>query len=472
MKRYISIVILCALLISCSDLVDDLNNDPNNLTESSFGSVLTGAEVGNLLFQSGESARRAAIFAGQYRGIDRQHEGFYNYSVTTSDFDALWNDAFVNGYRNALIAEETALNDEIGPIAQGIALVLQAQVAGSIASLYGDIPFDEAGNVGITDPVFESQTSVYGKIQNSLDAAISLLGQGTGRPSAGSDIYFDGDANAWIEAAYTLKARFYMHTKNYQAALNAAGNGISSMANSMYGPHGTAAENSNLNYQFFAIEVRQSDLIVSDFMASLVDPSAGNPIPSNYRGNAKTDETGRFGFLFTINSTGIQPNIEDGFAAQDAPAPLVTYEENLLILAEAGLRVNGFGTGLSNLNEYRAFMDTGGYLRNVDPSQVNYEPYVPADFEAGGMENTDGISPENALLREILEERYITLFGQIETFNDTRRTEGETVVRVPITPNTGNQLPQRFLYPQSEIDRNDNVPNPIPDFFDETKVNQ
>ncbi|AEM69589.1 hypothetical protein Murru_0538 [Allomuricauda ruestringensis DSM 13258] len=472
MKRYISIVIFCALLVSCSKLVDDLNNDPNNLTESSYGTVLTGAEVGNLLFQSGESARRAAIFAGQYRGIDRQHEGFYQYSVTTSDFDALWNDAFVNAYRNALIAEETALNEEIGPIAQGIALVLQAQVAGSIASLYGDIPFDEAGNVAITDPVFESQTSVYGKIQSTLDAAISLLSQGTGRPSAGSDIYFDGNANAWIEVAYTLKARFYMHTKNYQSALNAASNGISSMENSMYGPHGTAAENSNLNYQFFAVEVRQADVVVSDYMASLVDPGIGNPIPSNYRGNAKTDETGRYNFLFTVNSTGIQPNTSNGFAAQDAPAPLVTYEENLLILAEAGLRINGFGAGLSNLNDYRAFMNIGGYLRNVDPSQVVYEPYVAADFEAGGMENVDNISPENALLREILEERYITLFGQIESFNDTRRTEGESVVKVPIIPNTGNQLPQRFLYPQSEIDRNTNVPSPIPNFFDETPVNQ
>lgn len=150
----------------------------------------------------------------------------------------------------------------------------------------------------------------------------------------------------------------------------------------------------------------------------------------------------------------------------------MTYEENLLILAEAGLRINGFGAGLSNLNDYRAFMNIGGYLRNVDPSQVVYEPYVAADFEAGGMENVDNISPENALLREILEERYITLFGQIESFNDTRRTEGESVVKVPIIPNTGNQLPQRFLYPQSEIDRNTNVPSPIPNFFDETPVNQ
>lgn len=472
MKRYISIFILLALTVSCSKLVDDLNNDPNNLTESSYGTVLTGAQVGNILLQTGESARRASIFAGQYKGIDRQHLGFSQYSVTTSDFDALWNDAYVNAYRNALVAEEVSINEDIGPVAQGITLVLQAHIMGTIATLYGDIPFEEAGNVAITDPVFEEQEAVYAKIQTMLNTAITLLQQGTGKPSAGSDIYFDGEASAWIEAAYTLKARFFMHTKNYQSALNAASNGISSMDNSMYGPHGTAAENFNLNYQFFAVEVRQADVVVSDFMASLIDPNAGNPIPANYRGNAKTDETGRYNFLLATTSTGIQPNITDGFASQDALAPLVTYEENLLILAEAGLRVNGFASGLSNLNDFRAFMNTGGYLFNADPAQVLYEPYVAADFEAGGMENPDNISRDNALLREILEERYVTLFGLIEPFNDTRRTEGETVVRVPITPNTGSQLPQRFLYPQSEIDRNTNVPSPIPNFFDETPVNQ
>ncbi len=467
MKRYISIFILFATLASCSKLVEGLNDDPNNLTESSYGTVLTGAQVGNILFQTGEPARRASIFAGQYIGIDRQHQGFSEYSVTTSDFDALWGDAYVNAFRNALIAEEVALDDEIGPVAQGITLVLQAQVAGTIASLFGDIPMEEAGNVAISDPVFEGQASVYAKIQRLLDSAISLLNQGTGKPSAGADIYFDGDTQAWIEVAHTLKARFYMHVKDYPAALSAP-----AVDNSMYGPHGTADENANLNYQFFAIEVRQADVVVSDFMASLVDPSVGNPVPSNYRGNAKTDETGRYNFLFTTNSTGIQPNTSNGFAAQDAPSPLVTYEENLLILAEAGFRTNGFDAGLSHLNDFRAFMNGGGYLRNVDMSQVLYESYVAADFETGGMENPGGISRENALLREILEERYVTLFGLIEPFNDIRRTEAEPAVRVPITPNRGNQLPQRFLYPQSEIDRNTNVPRPIPNFFDKTPINQ
>lgn len=472
MKRFITLFILVATTVSCSKLVEGLNDDPNNLTESSFGTVLTGAQLGSTLFQTGESARRACIFAGQYTGIDRQHEGFSNYSVTTSDFDALWNDAYVNALRNALVAEEVALTNDIGPVARGITLVLQAQTAGGLAALFGDIPLEEAGNVGISDPVFEGQQEVYAKIQSLLDTAIGLLGQATGKPSSGSDIFFDGNVAAWIEAAHTLKARYYLHVKNYQAAFNAASSGIGTVDHSMYAPHGTAAENSNLNYQFFAVEVRQADLVVSDFMASLVDPGTGSPIPANYRGNAKTDETGRYNFLFSTNSTGIQPNTINGFAAQDAPAPLVTYEENLLILAEAGLRANGFDSGLALINDFRAFMDAGGYLRNVDPSQVEYLPYEAVDFEMGGMENQDNLSREEALLREILEERYVSLFGQLEPFNDTRRTEGEPLVRVPIVPNVGNQLPQRFLYPQSEIDRNEHVPTPIPNFFDRTPVNQ
>ena len=467
MKLYILLFLSIILTHSCSDLVEDLNNDPNNQTQSAYQTILTGAEVGNMLFQTGENARRACIFAGQYTGIDRQHLGFSQYSVTTSDFDALWNDGYVDALRNAIITEEAANNENIGPVTVGITQVLQAQSYGTLTALYGDIPFDEAVNGDFPNPMFNNQVDVYSKIQTLLDKAISNLQQGSGKPAIGSDIYFDGNPQAWIENAYTLKARFYMHVKDYPKAYTAAQNGISSLNNSMYGPHGTAAEDFNLNYQFFAIEVRQSDLIVSNFMSGLIDATS-----PTYRGNTKTNESGRNSFYFTTNAIGVQPNIVNGYAAQSAPAALITFQENLLILAEAGFRANGFDTGLSHLNDFRAFMSTGGYLTNVNASSILYDAYNTADFTSGGIESLDGISADNALLREILEERYITLFGQIEVFNDTRRTENESIVRVPVIPNTGNVLPQRFIYPQSEIDRNSNTPNPIPNFFDKTSVNQ
>jgi hypothetical protein len=467
MKSFILLLITVLLTQSCSDLVEDINEDPNNQTQSPYQTILTGAEVGSVLFQSGENARRASIFSGQYTGIDRQHLGFDQYSVTTSDFDALWNDGFVDALRNAIVTEQTALNENAGAITIGITQALQAQTFGTLASLYGDIPFDQAVNEEFSDPIFENQLAVYTKTQVLLDEAISNLLQSSGRPATGSDIFFDGNPQAWLECAYTLKARFYMHVKDYPNAYNAAQNGISSTEHSMNGPHGSAAEDSNLNYQFFAIEVRQSDLIVSNFMAGLMDPTS-----ATYRGNTKTNENGRNGFYFTTNAFGVQPNIANGYAAQAAPAALVTYQENLLILAEAGFRTNGFDNGLSHLNNFREHMNSGGYMTNTDPSNILYEAYNTSDFNSGGIENPDSISPDNALLREILEERYITLFGQIEAFNDTRRTENEAIVRVPVVPNTGSLLPQRFIYPQSEIDRNTNTPDPIPDFFDVTPINQ
>ena len=44
----------------------------------------------------------------------------------------------------------------------------------------------------------------------------------------GEDIYFNGDKDKWIAAANTLKARFYLHQKDYSNALSAAQTGISS----------------------------------------------------------------------------------------------------------------------------------------------------------------------------------------------------------------------------------------------------
>lgn len=473
MKKFITVLTIIAFA-GCSDIVEGLNVDPNNPTTSSYQNVLTGAEVGNIILQTGETARRAGIFAGYYTGIQRQHQGFNAYTVTTSDSDDLWEDAFVKVLRNAKVAEELAIAEGIEGVTIGVTQVIQALAYGTSASLFGDIPFDEAGSITIENPLFEGQVAVYGKVQALLDAAIVNLATGTGRPASGSEIYFDGDPTLWTEVAYTLKARYFMHTKEYGNAYAAAQNGISESGNSMMAPHGSAADDSNLNYQFFAVEVRSADLITSDFFASIIQSDAGSsPDFANYRGNAKTNETARYNYLLQTTGTGIQPNTNaDGMAQIDASAPIVTYQENLLILAEAGLRSADFATGLGHLNEFRTFMAGGGYLSNPVLTDLQYDAYVTTDFDNGGMENATGLSSTDALLREILEERYVTLFGQTEGFNDTRRTLGESLVRVPVVPNTGTDLPQRFIYPQSEIDRNVNVPNPIPGFFEATAINQ
>lgn len=465
---------MALLLSSCGELVDGINQDPNNPTTASFENILTGAEVGSIILNTGESARRAGIFCGYYTGIQRQHLGFNNYTLTTSDFNSLWFDAYVDTYRNARETEVAAAAIGVEGISKGIAQVLQAQAIGTAAALYGDVPFREAGQIEIENPIYENQEAVFAGVQDLLDEAVTNLQAGTGRPGGGADIYFDGDPQKWREVAYTLKARYALLTGDFGAAYTAAQQGISSPDNSMLAPHGSGLEESNLTYLFFAVEVRGADVITDDFFTSLIQSDlSANPSPANYRGNAKTDETARFNYYFLINSLGVQPNTVDGFAAQMQSAPVVTYEENLLTLAEAGLMSQNFEVALGHLNDFRAYMNSGGYLTNADPTQVLYAPYDGADFLSGGMENPDNLAQDAALLREIIEERYVTFFGQIEGFNDTRRTPTvyQPSVLVPVPPNTGDRLPQRFLYPQSELDRNANTPDPIPTLFDPTPVN-
>lgn len=476
-SKYFILLATC-LMLSCESLVDgDININPNNFASTDYKNVLITSEVAQILLQSGETTRRAGIFAGAYTGIERQQLGYNNYELITSDFDDLWSEAFVNCYRNAALTEELAIEQGVTEgIGIGIAQVLQAMSIGTSTSLYGDVPFDELADPAFTDPRFEDQVDVYAKIQLLLDDAIANLNLGTNRPPSGSDFYvdmsgntIDGDPATWLQAAYTLKARYYMHTKEYANAYLAAQNGINSADNSIYAPHSDATTGSNLNWGLFASG--NVDLIVSNFMVRMVSPDS----VTTYRGNAKTNETARFDFLFEYVGTlgGFVPNrANDKFGGQTTSSALVTYQENLLILAEAGLRSDGFSTGLGHLNTFRTFMSTGGYLLNPAAADLQYDIYLSTDFDNGGIENPDNISADDALLREILEERYITLFGQVEIFNDTRRTEGESVVRAPVLPNVGSELPQRFLYPQTEIDRNVNIPDPLPSLFEKTEVNQ
>jgi hypothetical protein len=159
-----------------------------------------------------------------------------------------------------------------------------------------------------------------------------------------------------------------------------------------------------------------------------MDTSSAN---TNYRGNAKTDESNRLPYYFTTDGySALDPNWVDGAFASNANFPIVSYVENQLILAESYWRTSDFVKALNHLNNARKYNDStfGGF-----------DPYIATDF-----------ANNNALLKEIMVEKYISLYGQIEAYSDVRRTNN----LIGVKPNTGSNVPQRFLYPQAEINTN------------------
>ena len=489
----IKLVALCTVLatiVGCTSYVDDLNVDPDNLLDSDAKNLFQGVLLANQFFQTSSNTRDVMIWLNQANGEDRQYVALNNWNNSAaSSFDDSWNNAYVNTITQAKITSSKALV-EGSPRLAGAAQVIEAHCIGTVTSLWGDVPYSELDITGNNlTPKFDPQASVYTSIQLLLDKAILNLQKTTGPViPADKDIYYNGDASKWIKLAYSLKARYYLHTKEYPLAKDNAILGINNAEDDFKAKFQNSYLQSFNPFYSFLVYDRDSYMSGDSYAARLLDPTA-----TLYRGNAKTNESARFAFTYLgddnaeyfspygLNIYGSDYAFSNGKFGSDSAIPLITYGEMLLIIAEVDGRAS-FTTGLASYNNYRALLNTGysiginnsGYaLFNYDldvevVQPFKYEAYIAADFLAGGIENpSPSISQQDALLREIFQERYIYFMGTYETLNDFGRSNN--MANIQLKPGYAG-TPQRLLYPQVEVNANPNTPNPIPQITVKTSV--
>ena len=470
MKKILIPLTAIALLTTGCDVDKTINDNPNDITLADVDPklFLNGAQLANAIVQVSHINRICGMYSGQLIGYTSLYSNIYGYALSTVETNGEWNSAYIGVITNARHIQSAAPDDKL---LVGISKVLEANAIGTLALLTGDVPYSEIGNSEISDPKFDAQIEVLASLSTLLDGAISDLNGASSRNES-FDIYFNGDKDKWIAAAYTLKARYALANKDYAGALAAAGNGISSSAGDMmYIPRGDAAINAGDKNLFYTIIAgsRAGDLgNDGSFLLDILDSSN-----AKYRGNAKTNETARHGY-YTIDESSASGNT--GVIEQFEPQPIATYSENQLIKAEASAR-SGFASGLSALNSYRAWLSGGGRLNATfdDADNYMYDAYVEADFTSGGMENADAVSKDKALLREIIEERYVSGFGSYMPFNDHRRLRGagesDLVPPFPLNTVGATQHVERMQWSQGEISSNENAPED-PGLYAKTAVNK
>lgn len=330
--KHLFIAVTLVMMSSCSDWLD-VNDNPNNLTEVPSGELLLkGTLLANTQIHKGHLLRSSMYYTGGLIGMQLVQQTIYIYNFTPGDANASWAHLY-----NGILVQNNKIN-EISPNLDalgGIIDINEAMAIGTATTIWGDIPYTEAvsDNPGLlVKPAYDKQVDVYSDMQVLLDKGITTLENAT--TSVGSaDIFYGGDLALWVEAAHTLKARNYLLTKDYAAALGEVANGISSSANTMaYRPIGDVSGNSNVIFNL--VESSRAGDMTADlsFFQDLLDPGNGAS-----RNNAKTDETARRNYLY-INGDGGSGN---GIDAADEPMPLVSFEENLLIWAECLLRSSG-----------------------------------------------------------------------------------------------------------------------------------
>lgn len=414
------------LLAGCSSFLDSTGAkaDPNLPTGATTDQLFVGAQADIFAQQEGPLAMIACQWMQQCSGVNgRFVQQQDSYSVNAGTFDLPFQEVYSAGGLVALRtvqANAAAAGDQVY---EGVAQVLEALLIGTTASIWGNIPYSEAVGSNPT-PVFDDQMAIYAALQTLLDQAITNM-QGAGQGPGAVDLFYAGNKAQWVQAANTLKARFYLHTAEvagvpaYTAARTAALLGISSPLNSLRTTHATATSERNMWPQFQNTSFGP-DLVAGSRLVELMKSQSDPRLPE-YFGLALDGEYG--GFDVTTGTTpGDAISPLDGSRNSDTfRQPVLTWEENQLILAETNFRLSGVGAAQPFLNAVRTARGKGIVV---------------------------------ASLQTIMEEKYIALFQNIETWNDWKRTCFPT-----LTPALGETtIPGRLYYGQTEEQTNPNTP--------------
>jgi starch-binding outer membrane protein, SusD/RagB family len=425
--KRLGVLALAGTLSGCGDFLTGPrlgDDDPNRPTPGATRDQLfVGMQLRTFIQQEGNLARMAGIWTQQFAGTGQQYIPFGTFEFNETDFNGDFNNNYIAAglvaHREVIESAEAA-GDRIYA---GIAKIHHAMVFGTVASIWGDIPYTEAAR-GIANPALTPQAEVYDSVQMHLSEAIAHLQAGGGFNPGALDMVYGASGAAtqiqqWIQAANTLKARYYMHWGQYAEARTAAQNGISTSANNWRTFHTSTSAEENIWHQFQ--RQRAGYMLAGAHLVELMEQRNDPRLPdyfSQVGGEYRGAEPGVGGSSFS--------NIS---AERDDPTyrqPIVTYAENQLILAEANYRLNDEPAARTHLNNVRTMV---------------------------GQPAIDASGP--ALLQEILTEKYIALFQNVEVWMLYKRTCSQELTPVP-----GKRVPGRLYYSTDEKNVNTNIPEP------------
>ncbi|MDR6194253.1 SusD/RagB family nutrient-binding outer membrane lipoprotein [Siphonobacter sp. SORGH_AS_0500] len=437
------------LASGCEKNFDVINTNPNDPTSlppellmphgirvgvnTIWGGSL-GQDVG-----SGWSQHWARI---QYTEIDQ-------YNFTTDVQDTPWQNLYIEAnadFEKIIDLGKAGGNENY----QAIGLIMRSYFFSQLTDIYGDIPYSEAlkGTKGTTYPKYDAQKDVYAGLVKDLKTASELINTKTVNTAA--DLIYGGDMTKWKKFANSLSLRLLnrMLAKS-DAPIDVKAEMTRILSDPTKYPVMTAvsdnaklvyltdAPNNNpINQNRKTRDDHRVSKTLTDKLQALNDPRLAvyaNKVNGAYVGvpnGLSNTEAGALGLAKTSK-------VGDYFVAATSPSVLMTFAELNFIKAEAALRgVTAAGTAETN------------YAAGIKASMDQYGLSIPSTY------TTTLSSDTNQAINQVLEQKWIALFGQgIEAWTEFRRT-GVPALKAPAINYNSNMIPTRLPYPSSEENLN------------------
>ncbi len=505
-KLYIPIFILIMGLVSCTDGFEDLNTDGNNANEQNITSInpLIGHVQRHIFAPDRYSSWRGNLIMGA-RSAEQFSFGFtgtwFPDGAGLDGGNAGWNDASWDQPIDRNLGTLNKLNDltasggrfeDAG--ANAVVKIMKSFLVQRLTDQFGDIPFSELGSANF--PKYDSQAEVYNGVMNDLTDAISTLGSSSAVVESISqgDYMFAGDTEKWIAAANTLRLRMALRSSN------ASGN--NAQANIDLSLNESFINDNSGNVQL-AQDPAQTDPVGNSWygiwntwlntetggtpagwvlaetlvekLKSDNDPrlfAFAQPIKGGTAGDPNSYAGSKVAALSTTYISADELSLPLSPMLNDANFPIIemTYAEAELLQAEAQLLKNNVGQAQTHF--------TNGI--NASMAQWNVDPALATDFSTSAAATLS--SDVNEARNQIGVQRWIAAYTNgREAWSVMRRFKGLNIypdktfgnniwASTAGTVGSDNKLPQRLVYPQSELTLNSSNVNEAIDRQGEDKM--
>jgi hypothetical protein len=438
MKQLIYLGLVAAFLIPTSCDLEETNINPNDPIDVPVETLLPPAQqrIGEIM--AGDAAVIAGIFNQYFIGFEALVQPIEKYVVDNDFFvRPIWSDFYVTVFPTLDIIIQKAEEQDL-PHYAGVGKTLMALSVGTATSLWGDIPYSEGfGGPEILTPVYDLQSDIYADIQQLLDEAIEDFDRVEGAISSSDDLMLNWDIENWKKVAFTLKARYYMHTIKRDSdasakALEALGKGIQSTADDLIYSYNEQEFNPWFRYIQATPNIR-----IDTYFLDLIDDDPREKA--------------------MVKSTFGEKNLGPYYASEFSPLALLSFVEAKMLEAEALVRTEQSGAQEALDEAVRT------HIEQLEPEATEQEinDYLAANTVLNG-------DPDSRL-ETILTQKYIAQFTTIEGWTDFRRTGLPALSPNPdgnSPQNPNGEIPRRFPYPLNEELYNPNIPSPIPTLQD------
>ncbi|MGS0525026.1 SusD/RagB family nutrient-binding outer membrane lipoprotein [Zobellia nedashkovskayae] len=318
-----------------------------------------------------------------------------------------------------------------------------------LVTSFGDIPYTEALDIEVLNPVFDTQEAVYADLLARLDDnVISQFITDEVGFSASEDIVYNGDIAKWKAFANSLKLQMGMlladsGTPTAQSVVSSAiASGVFTSANDdMKIAFETAAPYTNPIYAALVLSGRDDFIptnTIVDLMGTLNDPRQDDyftMLNGEYIGGVSGELNSFPNFSHVSDKIGQDPTLE---------APLLTYYEVEFLLAEAVER--GFTAGDAETHYNNAVTASIKYWGGTDAEAVTYlgEAGVAYSSATGDYKQKIGT------------QKWLALYNRgFESWTEWRRLDYPILTAPADAMTTNGKPPYRVTYPDVELTLNE-----------------